>query len=36
MWVGGQLYALLYTILYRRLEHPRIWVSVGDPGANPL
>ena len=31
----GRLYANI-TILYKRLEHPGILVSVRGPGANPL
>lgn len=32
----GQLDALFYTIVYRGLEHPQIWVSMGGPGTNSL
>lgn len=35
--VEGQLYALIYTILYRGVEHPQILVSaavVGGPGTH--
>lgn len=31
----GQLYASIYAILYRGLEHLWILVSVGGPGTNP-
>lgn len=30
----GQLYALIYTISYKGLEHQQILLSVGIPGAN--
>lgn len=30
----GQLYALVYTILYQGLDHLQIWVSKGRPEAN--
>lgn len=36
MEVEGQLYELIYAILYKALEHPWIWVSAGVPITNPL
>lgn len=40
LWLGvcrcrDWLYALMYSLLYRELGHPRIWVSIVGSGTNP-